>query len=234
MTLLAKKNMEQPYACKYCNKKFHRDSTLTKHMCVKKRRYMDINTSGSRFGFRAFQRFYTLTTTAKKLKTVEEFINSPYYIDFAKFGCHLDNLRPIHIEQYIDFVIRNGVALKDWTKDHVYYLYVEDFVRREPAASALERTITEIIKWCEENNTNFTEFFKSISANEAAHLIQTGRISPWVLYLSKSGSDLMNRFNEDHASMIGRIIDPKDWMKKFKKDTDDVDYVESMLEQAGL
>lgn len=226
--------MEQPHICKFCGTKFHRETTLATHMCVKKRRHMDINSSGSRFGFRAFQRFYTLTMNAKKLKTIDEFINSPYYIDFAKFGSHLDNLRPIYIEKYIDFVIMNGVALKDWTKDYVYYLYVEDLVKKEPASSALERSITEILEWSEKNNTSFNDFFREVTANEAAHLIQTGRISPWVLYLSKTGNHLMSKFNDDHGKMIGRIIDPKDWMKKFKKDPDDVDYVESMLEQAGL
>lgn len=203
-------------------------------MCVKKKRHMEINSSGSRFGFRAFQRFYTLTMGAKKPKLVDEFINSPYYTDFAKFGNHLDNLRPVYIEKYIDYVIMNGVKLKDWTKDFVYDVYIEDLVKKEPAGSAIERTITEIMGWCEKNNVEFTKFFSSISANEAAYLIRTGRISPWVLYLAAGGDSLMSRFNEDHEKMIGSIIDPGQWMQKFKKDTEEVEYIKELLVQAGL
>jgi hypothetical protein len=195
---------------------------------------MDVNTAGSRIGFLTFQKFYALSTNSKKPKTIDDFINSQYYIDFAKFGNHLASLKPIYIDQYIEFVIKNGVKLKDWTKDDVYYLYVEDLIKKEPAVNATERTITEIMAWSDKNFSEFTKFFSIISANESAHLIRTGRISPWVLYLAESGDKLMSRFNEDHAKMIGGIIDPGFWMKKFKKSGDDVDYIRNLLEQAGL
>lgn len=231
---IVKKAMEQKYQCKYCGAKFHRETTLSTHMCVKKQRYMDIGTTGSRFGLRAFQRFYELTVHTKKPKTAEEFINSPYYSDFAKFGNHLSNLKPIYVEKYIDFVIMGGVNLKDWTKDAIYYLYVEDLLRKEPPVSAVERSITEILEWCELNEIQFKDFFSKISPNEAAHLIKAGKISPWVLYLANSGEALTTRFNEDHSKIISGVIDPAGWIKKFKKSPDDVEYIRNVLEQAGL
>jgi len=222
------------YQCKFCGTKFHRESTLSTHMCVKKQRHMDINTAGSRFGFLTFRRFYELTVRSKNPKTTEEFINSPYYIDFAKFGNHLANLKPIYVEKYIDFVIMGGVPLKDWTKDSVYYIYIEDLIKKEPPVSAVERTISEIVEWCKVNNSIFKNFFFDISANECAHLIRTGRISPWVLYLAPSAGELMAKFNDDHAKIIGGVIEPSFWMKKFKKSGDDVDYIKTVLEQSGL
>jgi hypothetical protein len=232
--LALKSTMLQDFQCKFCGTKFHKESTLATHVCVKKRRHMDLGSAGSRFGFRAFQRFFELTVKSKKLKTTDEFINSQYYMEFVKFGNHLALLRPIHIERYIDFVIMNGVKLKDWTKDAVYDLYIEHLVQTEPSTSAADRSITEIIEWCDVNNTEFKNFFSAISANEASHLIRTGKISPWVLYLSASGEDLMSRFNEDHAKMIGGVIDPGKWMRKFKKEDTEVQYIKTLLEEAGL
>ena len=226
--------MEQKFECKYCGHKFHKESTLATHMCVKKQRHLDINTAGSRYGFRTFQRFFTLTTNSKKLKTQEEFIDSPYYIDFVKFGNHLAELKPVYIEQYIDFVVLSGLKMPKWTTDLVYELYIENLIKTEPATSATERTISFILEWCDKNSVPFKDFFFSISANEAAHLIKTGRISPWVLYLCGTGSNLMDRFNDDHAKMIGAVIDPGFWMRKFKKSNDDVEYIKALLEQAGL
>jgi hypothetical protein len=34
--------------------------------------------------------------------------------------------------------------------------------------------------------------------------------------------------------MIADIIDPGFWMKKFKKQDDDVDFIKDLLEQAGI
>jgi len=224
----------QDFECRFCGTKFHKATTLNTHMCVKKRRFMDLGSTGARFGFRAYQRFYDLTMNAKKPKTPDEFINSQYYIDFVKFGNHLALLKPISIEKYIDFVIMNGLKLKDWTKDSVYEIYIEEYVKKEPADSATERTITAIMEWCEKNNVEFSKFFDVITANEASYLIKTGKISPWVLYLSASAENLMNRFSEDHSKIIGDIIEPGFWMKKFKKSSDDVEYIRNLLEQAGL
>lgn len=237
-TYLRCKNQEnsavkQNYDCKYCGTKFHKESSVAKHICVKKRRHMEINTQESRIGFRAFQRFFEITMSSKKQKTCAEFIDSPYYIDFVKFGNHIVNLKPVYPEQFIDFVINNSVKLKDWTKDYVYDTYINALVKKEPADSAVERSITEIIKWTDNNNTPFVTFFSQITANEASYLIRTGKISPWVLYLSDSGGKLVERFNMDHSNVIGDIIDPGYWVKKFKNN-EDVAYVKTLLAQAGI
>ncbi len=230
----SRKNVIQDFECKYCGTKFHKGSTLSTHMCVKKRRYMEIETPASRFGFRTFQRFYDITTTSKKPKTIQDFVDSPFYIDFVKFGNHLANLKPVYPDKFIDFVIRNSVKLKDWTKDFVYDTYIDDLVKKEPAVAATDRSITEMIDWSTENKKEFIKFFEYISANEAAHMIRTGKISPWILYLCESGGLLMDKFNEDHAKIIGNIIDPGFWMKKFKNNNDDVEYIREILNQAGI
>jgi hypothetical protein len=203
-------------------------------MCVKKRRHMEIDTVGSRLGFRTFQRFYEINSSGKKLKSVQEFIDSQYYVGFVKFGHHLATLKPLHTDQFIDFVIRNSVSLKDWTKDVVYYTYLTELIKKEPADTAVSRTITNIIEWSEKNNTPFSEFFSSVNANEAAYMIKTGRISPWVFYLSNTGVKLEERFTDDHKPMIRDMIDAGFWMKKFKKHDDDVEYIRNILDQSGL
>jgi len=234
MLKASKEPMLQPFVCKYCSTKFHKEITLSTHMCVKKRRHMEIDTPESRFGLRAFQKFYEITTHSKKIKSAQEFIDSPFYIDFVKFGNHIATLRPVHPEKFIEFVIKNSVKLKDWTKDFVYDTYIVDLLHKEPAESATDRTITEIMEWCEKNKADFNLFFDTVSANEASYMIRTGKISPWVLYLCESGGRLMDRFSEDHAKIITPVIDPAFWMKKFKNNTEDVNYIKTLLEQAGL
>ena len=225
---------KQEHICQYCNKAFEKITTLSTHMCVKKRRYMEIETPASRFGYRTFQRFYDITMASKKPKSAQEFIDSPYYIDFVKFGNHVANLKPVYPDKFIDFVIRNSVKLKDWTKDFVYDTYIVDLVKKEPADAATDRSLSEIIEWTTEHNVAFGDFFKAISTNEVAHLVRTGKISPWILYMSESGGNMIDSFNEDHAKIVGDIIDPGFWMKKFKNNTDDVTFITALLEQAGL
>lgn len=233
---MAKSNlkMEQKHVCKYCEKSFHKESTLATHMCVKKQRTLDLDSAGSRFGFRTFQRFFEITSHSKRTKSTTEFIESPYYIQFVKFGNYIAMLKPVHMDQFVDFVLKSGVRLSDWTSELLYKSYIIDLVKKEPPVSAAERTITYIIEWSEENKTDFAKFFSVVSANEGAYMISTGKISPWVLYLCNGGEDLMDQFNEDHSKMIGDIIDPGFWMQKFKRESADVDFIRTLLEQSGL
>lgn len=226
--------MEQNYVCKFCGAQFHREKTLSTHICTKKRRHMDADSTGPRLGFRVFQKFYELTSNSKNQKTLQEFIDSRYYIDFVKFGNHLALLKPIYMDEFVSYVIKNNFKLSDWSKDYVYFCYLQELLKTEPSSAAVERTISEIVDWCGKNSVEFREFFKKITPNEASHMIRFGKISPWVLYLSSTGSELISKFNEDHTKIIDVIIDPGFWMKKFKKNKEDVDFIRSILDGSGL
>ena len=234
MIQMANTKMKQDYECKFCGKKFHKESSLAVHVCVKKRRHAEANSSGPRMGLNVFVKFYQSTTASKKPKTLDDFINSPYYIEFVKFGHHMVSLKPMYPERFVEFILANGVKLKDWSKDYVYDLYVDDLIKREPPDAATDRSITHMVDWCNNNGAQFGGFFTAVSANEAASMVKSGKLSPWVLYLSQSGDALMSRFNEDHAKIIGNIIDPSIWMMKFKQLPDDVDYIRGLLEQVGV
>jgi hypothetical protein len=203
-------------------------------MCPKKKRMAEKNTLSSRLGFRVFQRFYELTTTQKNPKTFEDFVGSQYYKDFVKFGRYLGQRDAIDTEKFTDFVITNGVKLRDWTKPHVYETFLQDLMKKEPAERALERTIITLNEWAEENNTTFNKFFEEVTTTEATHIIQAGRISPWVLYLSEEAGKLLGRMNREQGNLISAVIDPNIWKVRFANRPDDVDFVIDVLDKAGL
>ena len=228
------KSMKQPYQCKFCQTRFHKESSLIHHQCVKKRRHMEADATGPRIGFAVFSRYHALLYRSTKQKTLDEFINHQFYIEFVKFGHYIANLRPLHTDQFIDFVIMGGEKIKEWYSDRVYYKYIVDLLKKEPALSAVERSIENIVEWTAQNNCEFSDFFDCISANEAAFMVQSGKLSPWVLYLASKGDKLMSSFNEDHVKMIGDTIDASYWAQKFRKESADVEYIQALLDQSGL
>lgn len=226
--------MEEMHSCKFCNKQFRQERTIASHMCVKKRRHIDKDSVGSRLGFTVFCRFYELTTTCKKPKTFSDFVDSNYYSEFVKFGRHLVALNPIDINNFVDFVIKNGTKLKDWSKDYVYETYLHELTKKEPADRALERTILEMQTWANVNNEEYYDFFRKVNANEATYLIRCGKISPWVLYLAESADELFSRLNQEQGSIIQTAINPQIWHAKFALRKSDVDFVQTVLSSAGI
>jgi hypothetical protein len=203
-------------------------------MCKNKKRFADKDTTQSRLGFRVFQRFFELTTHSKKPKSFDDFISSTYYIGFIKFGRHLISIDPIDTELFVDFVIKNGVKLNDWDKDHVYDAFVDDFVKREPVEKALERSVIFMDKWTQSKQLNLKDFFREVTTNEAVYVIKLGKISPWVLFLAESASELLGEFNDEQFGIIESKIDPKFWQKKMTNNKDDVAFAKEVLGASGL
>lgn len=220
--------------CKFCGNAYKSEQTLSKHMCVKKKRAADKDTVGSQLGFRVFQRFYELTTSSKRPKSFEEFISSQYYISFVKFGRHLIDLNPIDSNSFVDYVIKNGIKMPEWFKDKTYTDYLKIHMGKEPADRAVERTIIEISSWAESNGKQLKDFFTCVNTIEALYLIRSGRISPWVLYLADTSGKLLADFTPEQMSIIKEIIDPMEWQKVFMKNENDVMFVKDVLRQAEL
>ncbi len=72
--------------CKWCEKSFRTERTLSAHMCPRKRRWADKDMTHVRLAHRTFQIFYEINTNSTKSKTQEDFIRSEYYEGFTKFG----------------------------------------------------------------------------------------------------------------------------------------------------
>lgn len=220
--------------CRFCEKVFKSEQTLSKHLCVKKQRFSDKDTIGSQLGFRVFQRFFELTTLNKKPKTFLDFIDSQFYLAFVRFGRHLVDLNPIDSNDFIDFLIKKGVKLDEWHKDSLYTEYLKIHMEKEPVERAVERSILEMNSWAENNKKELKQFFTDINTVEAVFLLKSGRISPWVLYLSDSATDLMQDFTLEQLNIIKEVINPSRWQNTFMEKKQDVVFVKKILREAGL
>lgn len=228
------KTSSESNTCKWCEKTFMSERTLSAHMCIKKRRMADKDLTHTRLGYRVFQMFYELNTSASKPKSQEDFVKSQYYDGFVKFGRSCVTNEYLNPELFAEWLIKNGKKLADWTKDSLYDEWLLTYVKKEPGMKALERTIMYLSKWAEEHNCDWQDYFKAVSPARAVHDIRSAKISPWVIYLCQTGDDLLIRFNDEQVKMIEHIIDATFWMKQFASNKEEVAEVKQSCEVAGL
>ena len=68
---------------------------------------------------------------------------------------------------------------------------------------------------------------------EFCYEVTTGRISPWSLYQSQSGTKFLSKLDTVQQKMVLEYIDPEQWAIKFKRNDEDVAEVKELLKQAG-
>ena len=226
--------MQSNFKCEHCGKEFVKEKTLTVHICEQKRRYLAKNEKHVQAGLLTFQKFYELSSKGKVQKTFDEFASSPYYTAFVKFGSFLVNTAPIYPEMFIDYVLRSGVKLDHWCRDELYETYITEMIKKEPADGAIQRTISTMMDLGEKNNAPWEHYFAFVNLNRAAHDIREGLISPWILLNSKSGKDMLTRMNDEQLEIVGPVIDPQFWLRRFKSLPADIELVKDVIKEAKI
>lgn len=228
------RSMQLNFKCEYCGKLFAKEKTLVVHICEQKRRHMSKTEKHVQAGLLTFQKFYEFTTKGKTKKSFDDFASSPYYTAFVKFGSFLVNTAPIYPEMFIDYVIKSGVKLDHWCRDELYDAYVLDLIKKEPADGAIQRTIKTMMEWGDDNKSAWEHYFAYVNLNRATHDIKEGLISPWILLNTKAGKEMLQRMNDEQLEIIGPVIDPQFWMRRFKSLPADIELIKDVVKEAKI
>lgn len=226
--------MNLDYKCEYCGKFFAKEKTLVVHICEQKRRHLSKHEKHVQAGMLTYQRFYDLTQKGKTQKTFDDFASSPYYTAFVKFGSFLSNTSPVYPERFIDFVIKSGVKLDHWCREELYDTYIIDLVKNEPADGAIQRTIKTMMDWSDANSSQWEHYFAYVNLNRATHDIKEGLVSPWLVLNTKSGKEMLTRMNDEQLDIIGEIIDPQFWKRRFKSLPADIELIKDIIREAKI
>jgi len=221
------------YSCEFCHRKFIREKTLLTHICETKHRWLEKDKQGNRIGFQSFLQFYTKHTTSKKVKTYEDFIRSAYYIAFIKFGSYCVNANVINVSRFVDWLLRDGVKLDSWASDISYTKFLIEYIRVENAFDAIHRSVEYCIELSGKENILSHDILRYGNSNRICHAITTGKISPWMLYCSESGTKFLDNLASDQVKLVIDYINPEQWALKLHREPELTKQIRDTLKQAG-
>jgi hypothetical protein len=227
----------QNYKCQYCEKEFRKESSLAVHLCEVKRRWQQERETGVQFGLQAYLRFYEMTQGSAKMKSYSDFVASPYYRAFVKFGRHMVAIRAVNPKMFIDWVIKENKKLDHWCHERVYLEYLKGYMRKEAVQDALERALKEMQDYADEHQefaNGFRDYFRYGNPNRVCHHIANGRISPWIVFNCDTGVEFLDRLSEEQIGIVLPWIDPEYWQRKFQDYVADTEWVKTILKEAKL
>ena len=225
------------YKCRYCEKSFAKESTLVVHLCEQKRRWQQEREVGVQLGLKAYLKFYEMTQGSAKLKSYENFVTSPYYNAFVKWGRHMVAIRGVNPTAFLEWLLKNNKKIDHWCKDEFYVAYLHEWLKREAVQDALERGLKEMQAYADDHlelKNGFSDYFRYGNTNRILHHIATGRVSPWIVFNCGSGVAFLEGLSEEQVQIILPWIDPDHWQRKFKDYMADTEWVKDILQKAGL
>lgn len=220
--------------CKYCNKSFTKESTFQTHVCEQKRRHLAKTDKHSIIALQAFIRFHELNSASKNRKTFEEFVKSPFYNSFIKFGSFVNNTKPLYPSKFIDWIIQSNEKIDHWCRESLYEKYVISLIYSESVETALERSVVQMQLWADKNNTEWNNYFRKVNPNVAFFDIKDGKISPWLILNCDSGIMMLSRLSDDQLNKVAMMLDTKRWDKIFAKNPKDILFVNQVIEAGKL
>ena len=221
------------HTCRYCRKDFVKESSLSVHSCEPRRRRQEQSERGVQLGLQAYLKFYELTQGSARLKTFDDFADSPYYRAFVKFGRYCVAVRAINPARFIEYVLKQNKKIDHWCRDSVYTEYLLDYLRTENVNDALVRAIEFGMVWHEETGNPSEDCLRYGNSNSICYAITTGRISPWIIYNSESGQKFLSELTSEQIAMVWPYVDSDVWMKKFQDYPADREYAKELLKKAG-
>ena len=130
-------------------------------------------------------------------------------------------------------MLKNQIRIDSWTSDKNYTKFIIEYLRHEDPLDAIARSMETLIELCKDDQIESKDAFRYGAPNRICYEVTTGRVSPWSLYQSESGTKFLSKLDAVQQKMVLEYIDPEQWAIKFKRNDEDVAEVKELLKQAG-
>ena len=227
MTTATKKHQ-----CEFCEREFLRESTILKHLCETKRRWMDRDKHSNRIGYNSWVQFFSKSTNKKK-KDYMDFAKSAYYTAFVKFGNYCAEAQVLNVPRYVDWLLKNQISIDTWNRDSNYTKFIIDHLKTEDPLDAIARSIETTVRLAENDKIQTKDVLRYGNRNKICFEVTKGKISPWMLYHSESGLEFMSKLDRTQEKMILEYINPEQWAIKFKKSKSIINEIKELLKAGG-
>jgi hypothetical protein len=215
--------------CEYCNKQYKQQVAFEKHLCEKKKRVLLREEKSTKLSLHLFNEFYRTQLNSLKQYSFDFFEKSPYYKAFIKFGEYCYNSKIIAADQFLQWLIKQNIPVDRWASDQQYNKFFIEYLREEPAVDALERAIKYSIVWAEKKNMPSHVMLRYMTDLSLVYAIQNGKVSPWILYMSKNGQKRLATLEGNYLDGVWEYIDPSAWNTIIANRKDEADYLKSLL-----
>lgn len=225
------KTTNEKKICEFCKRGFVREESFISHNCERRDRYNFKDTKEGRLAFDLFKKINTHIRVCSKYEvSYEDLIRNKFYNDILALADFILQNDVMVYEKYVDYLIQHSIKIGNWCKQSTYDKYLDVFLKSEDPLSGIERTIKTISS----TGIKLEDFYDKINSNVLVNLIKSGKISPWLIYISSDAKDMLGNLDESQRKLIKNVINPVSWKLKKQKYSAECEYLKTLLKSYKL
>ena len=197
------------YTCKHCGKSFAKEKTLETHPCkirdrvaLRSEKYVEI----------AFALWKSIVNGVYTKKTIDNFERDSTYTAFTEFVKYAQEQNYLFIFEFGIWLLKNKVVERNWYKSEIYHQFLKQHLLTENPRQAVIRSIDYISNIYEIGN-----FFKTCQVGKILTYIETGRISPWLIFLSDNSDEFLSRLENEKLTYFTKLVNIDVWQSRMRR-----------------
>jgi hypothetical protein len=207
-------NNTKKYTCEFCDKSFSRENTVLTHNCMYRDRFNSRNTTHVKIAHELWKK---INSFPEQYKSIEYFEKNKTYKTLTEFTKFAEESHYLFICEYGEWLITNKIVERNWYKHEIYQQFLKQYLLTEHPRDAVLRSIEYISNIHELGN-----FLKTCQVGKILTYIETGRISPWLIFLADNKDDFLKRLENEKLSYFIKLVNVDVWksrMKRYSKST---------------
>lgn len=203
------------YECEYCGQKFKQEGRFLKHYCKERKK---VEESKSAIGKSAYLIYSQWIKTKGGVANQKSFLGSRYFNTFIRVAKYLKEIDIADVDTFVRFVTEKRYMPSVWTSNDVYIPYIQYMDASVPPLKHATISSKTIMAVADEKEIPTSEFFEHVTGSEVIHLLQTRKLSPWLLYFSNKFKTFYNdKLNGDEKIIINTFLNGELWKERFEK-----------------
>jgi hypothetical protein len=199
-------------SCPYCSATFKTEKGASRHRCQKRQFAEEAGSASLMRAFVLFDFWFRYNGFGKKAKTMAEFRKSPYFKTFVRLDERATKIYLGSAMEYLRWLSDKRIPSDAWFADETAAKYRSDVARSEDAGTAVVRSLENMASFCDRRGADISDFFSVVKAGELSTMIDTGRVSPWVLVSTRKLDQLIDRADDaDSLERLALAFDSDYW-----------------------
>lgn len=220
--------------CKHCLKEFKTQAKFEQHKCKQMKRVEDAATPT---GIAAFEYFREWMGAQRRTRpTHSMFLHSRHFQQFLDF---VEFAQTIHLTEpkcFIHWCVKRKYTPDMWCTSEIYGRYLEylDALDETDVNRRLESSAKMLIKLAKTLDCEVPDVFEHIHPNDIALLIQTRKISPWLLLRSAKFKKFLLGCSEEEQQVITNLVRPEYWATRMQQNRAAVQFATQVAQTLQL